>query len=167
MYKKKFTKEKMNFFGLRFLMLAVLVPLAVLDPRAARAQVYRCATDDGKIEYNQMPCARGTQTPIDSQALAATRIAAQDTQKKKLREEARRQEHTENQKREAHQLAEAAIQIKNKVPQPVASSVAIHHESDSVDCMDLYRYAGARGHSWMEKVAIVNDAEKTGRCVRK
>jgi len=162
-----------------------LTALALLLISAqAQAQLYKCTGADGKVTLQQSPCPlppRGlaiqptpqkatpslTELTVRCSKLAketseyhacaaqlscveaGSRVAAYNDCVEKLTEGRRR----------ADAVAESRAQDAQARPRSTPSP-----RSGPVDCTNLYSYARAKGHSWMEAVAIAKDAEDRGTC---
>lgn len=164
--------------------ITVTVLALLLVNAEAQAQIYTCTTADGKVTLQQSPCPlppRGpsiqptqqnttpslTELTVRCSKLsketseyhmcaaqlscveAGSQGAAYNDCVAKLTEGRRRADAA------AESRAEQARARARTPPSP---------QSGPVDCISLYSYALAKGHSWMEAVAITKEAEDRGIC---
>ena len=64
-------------------------------------------------------------------------------------------------RRRANAAAEAKADDEKTRQQRITTS-----QSRPVDCTSLYSYARAKGHGWIESVAIAKESEESGTCIR-
>lgn len=130
-------------------MQSILVFTSLYLTLPAHSNVYRCALPDGKSIYQEVPCnirpdaqEKATDWSKEREKVAAAKVKLEADRK------------TQEADRKARRLKEAQLN-----PSPKSAGV--------VDCIDLYNYAKARGSGWMEATAVVQEAERTGTCVKK
>ena len=148
------------------------------------AQSNRCVGPDGKITLQQAPCPMIQLAPNkkSDEPTATPSLAELVTQCSKLNKESTEyyicsaklscrengavgtsfldcvDKLTEGRRRADQATVDRAASARAKTNQfPKASS-------EIVECIDLYRFARAKGHSYMEAVMIANESEKRGSC---
>lgn len=142
----------------------------LLAAGAAQAQVYRCQSPTGAVEFSDSPCAPNAE-PVDNDARREIQRRKDEARVQQERDRdlvERIQREKEAARKHTAERAQEAERLRNEKPAPVTKSQPQveprPRNPSAVHCTDLSLYAKAKGHSWMERVAIVDDARRRGNC---
>ena len=163
----------------------VAISLLLISAQA-QAQSYKCSGSDGKVTLQQTPCPLQTGgsaiQPAHNGAIPSLmeltvrcsklskettdyNICAAQLSCVEAGNQGAAYSDCVAKLTEGRRRADAAAESSRQEAQAKVRSTATHR-SEPVDCTNLYSYARAKGHSWMEAVAIAKDAEDRGACQR-
>ena len=159
-----------------------ILPCSVI----AQSQTYKCTGTDGKVTLQQSACSTTPTAPraLPSKQSAIPSLTELIVRCSKLAKESIEyhtcaaqlscveagsqgavysdcvEKLTEGRRR-ANAAAEAKADEEKTRQQRISTS-----QSRPVDCTSLYSYARAKGHGWIESVAIAKESEESGTCIR-
>lgn len=108
---------------------------------------------DAQRQAEALDVQRANEERAKEREIARRKLEAEQEGDRRLALEANR-EQREKAQAESKRQAELALAEKPKLP-----------AADSrPTCNDLYSYSRAKGHGWMDSVAIAKDGEDNGRC---
>ena len=153
----------------------------------ASAQIYRCVGPDGKTVLQQTACATSiaqqavnpemkspsltdlvvscSKLPKESTdyAVCAAQISCMENGSQGKTLQTCVDKLTDARRRADRREEERALAEREKAKRQLPNTNA----TEPVDCIDLGLYAKAKGHNFIERAAIVNEAREIGRCISK